>query len=54
MDKNHNSSIKCIVDECKYHCKDDDYCTLNVIEVGKHEIKAESKKCTDCNSFELD
>lgn len=49
---NHNDSIACTVDECKYHCKDDDYCTLNKIQVGKHETTAKTVECTDCNSFE--
>ncbi|MEW8956280.1 DUF1540 domain-containing protein [Clostridium sp.] len=48
----HNDSIGCIVHECKYHYKKDDYCTLNKIEVVKHEPHAESVKCTDCGSFE--
>lgn len=51
--KDCNSSIKCSVNECKYHANSENYCTLNEIEVGKHELKADSKKCTDCNSFEL-
>lgn len=50
---NHNDSIACTVDECKYHCKDDDYCTLNKIQVGKHEGHAKDVECTDCDSFEL-
>lgn len=49
---NHNSSIGCTVKECKYHCNEDNYCTLNKIEVGKHSSEANSKECTDCNSFE--
>lgn len=51
---NHNPSIGCTVNECKYHCKDDNYCTLQSIEVGKHEVHAKDVKCTDCNSFELE
>lgn len=48
----HNSSIGCTVTECKYHCKDDNYCTLNKIEVVKHESVAKTTECTDCGSFE--
>ncbi|SFB39642.1 DUF1540 domain-containing protein [Clostridium frigidicarnis] len=48
----HNSSIGCVVTECKYHCKEDDYCTLNKIEVTKHSSTAKSVECTDCGSFE--
>lgn len=47
-----NDSIMCTVDECKYHYKQEDYCTLNKIEVVKHEGHADSIKCTDCGSFE--
>lgn len=47
----HNSSIGCVVTECKFHCKDDDYCTLNKIQVVKHEQTASSVECTDCGSF---
>lgn len=49
----HNESIGCSVDECKFHCKDDNYCTLSKIQVGAHESSPKSKECTDCNSFEL-
>lgn len=48
---NHNSSIGCSVTECSYHCKEDNYCTLNQIQVTKHEQVAKSIECTDCGSF---
>lgn len=48
----HNSSIGCIVNECKHHCHDDNYCTLDKIEVVKHTNNADSTECTDCGSFE--
>ncbi len=47
----HNSSIGCSVTECKFHCKDDNYCTLNKIEVAKHSQMANSVEQTDCGSF---
>lgn len=47
----HNESIGCTVTECEYHCKEDRYCTLDHIEVVKHEAKANTKECTDCGSF---
>lgn len=47
----HNDSIACTVNECKFHCKQDDYCTLEQIHVTKHEPVATTIKCTDCNSF---
>ncbi|WP_234117360.1 DUF1540 domain-containing protein [Clostridium hydrogenum] len=48
---NHNESIGCQVTECKYHCKDDNYCTLENIMVVKHESQAKTVECTDCGSF---
>jgi hypothetical protein len=50
----HNDSIACTVSECKYHCTDDNYCTLNKIQVGKHENRATTVECTDCDSFKND
>lgn len=47
-----NDSIGCVVDECKFHAKDENYCTLNKIQVTKHESRATTKQCTDCGSFE--
>lgn len=52
MKHEHNDSIACIVDECKFHCQDDDYCTLDQIKVSKHESLATTVECTDCGSFQ--
>ncbi|MGH4119048.1 DUF1540 domain-containing protein [Clostridium sp.] len=49
----HNDSIGCTVNECKFHCKEDNYCTLNKIEVTKHESIAKTPECTDCASFKI-
>ncbi|PJI08567.1 MULTISPECIES: DUF1540 domain-containing protein [Clostridium] len=48
----HNSSIGCVVSECKFHCKDDDYCTLQNIKVVKNTNKAKTVEQTDCGSFQ--
>lgn len=48
---NHNNSIGCTVCECTYHCKEDNYCTLNKIEVTKHSSNATTPECTDCSNF---
>lgn len=48
----HNSSIGCTVSECTFHCKEDNYCTLEKIEVIKNAQSANSVECTDCGSFE--
>lgn len=49
MDK--NSSIKCVVSECKYHANQTDYCTLDQINVGRTEDCPTSSDETDCESF---
>jgi len=46
-----NSSIKCTVDECKYHCGSEQYCTLDCISVGAHESNPQVCECVDCKSF---
>lgn len=46
-----NNSIGCIVSECKFHAHNEDYCTLDKIQVTKHEYDATSVECTDCGSF---
>ncbi len=48
---NANNSIKCTVNECKYHCCDKDYCSLDCISVGSHEQNPEVCECVDCKSF---
>lgn len=49
---NVNQSIKCTVQQCKYHADTQNYCTLNGITIGTHEANPTQKKCTDCESFE--
>ena len=48
----HNECIGCTVSECKFHCDDHNYCTLDKINVVKHESCANTVECTDCGSFE--
>lgn len=48
-----NRSIKCTIKQCKYHDFKDDYCTLNQITVGTHELNPTKVECTDCKSFVL-
>lgn len=48
-----NSSIKCTVDQCRYHCASADYCSLNEIQIGCHEPNPTVPECTDCNSFQM-
>lgn len=46
-----NNSIECTVTQCKHHCGDSNYCTLNAIKVGTHEANPTMPECTDCQSF---
>lgn len=48
-----NSSIKCSVQQCKFHDCCEDYCTLDEIKVGTHEKNPTEAQCTDCQSFVL-
>ena len=48
-----NHSIGCSVTQCKYHCKNENYCSLEAIQVGTHEQNPTQSKCTDCESFEV-
>lgn len=47
-----NPSIECTVDQCSYHCQNQDYCSLDRIKVGTHESNPTQNECTDCESFE--
>ncbi|ADL51891.1 DUF1540 domain-containing protein [Clostridium cellulovorans] len=51
LSNGHNNSIGCIVNECKFHSRDN-YCELERINVVKHEATANTVECTDCGSFE--
>ncbi len=48
-----NESIKCTVTQCKHHCSEKNYCSLNSIVVGTHESNPTMVECTDCTSFEV-
>lgn len=48
-----NTSIKCTVEQCKNHCKGENYCSLDCITVGTHELNPTKDECTDCKSFKL-
>jgi hypothetical protein len=54
MHQGHNDSIGCSVDECKFHDDGANYCTLQQIQVVKHEAKASTTECTDCGSFQVE
>jgi len=50
---NKNSSIGCTVKQCRHHAGNENYCSLNAIQVGTHEQNPTQIECTDCNSFAL-
>ena len=55
MDMNNchaNKSIHCSLEQCRYHCGTDNYCSLNAIQVGTHEKDPTVCQCVDCQSFE--
>ena len=33
------------------HCKGENYCSLDRIQVGTHEYNPTEDQCTDCKSF---
>lgn len=53
MNKTPNTSIKCSVSNCAYHCSGKNFCSLNEIKVGCCDTNATSCASTECASFEL-
>ncbi|MBS4960576.1 MAG: DUF1540 domain-containing protein [Clostridiales bacterium] len=51
--KKANESIKCSVHQCRYHCDDKNFCSLDCISVGTHEACPTEEQCTDCLSFTM-
>ncbi len=48
-----NKCIQCTVNNCKHHCVNENYCSLDTIQVGTHECNPTMDQCTDCKSFDL-
>lgn len=46
-----NKCIECTVQQCAYHCENENYCSLDRILVGTHEVNPTMDQCTDCMSF---
>ncbi len=42
-----NRSIHCTVTACAHHCRNDQYCGLEAIQVGTHEQNPTMDPCTD-------
>jgi hypothetical protein len=51
MNYNANKCIACTVQQCAYHCDTENYCSLEHIQVGTHEMNPTDEQCTDCKSF---
>ncbi|NLM76273.1 MAG: DUF1540 domain-containing protein [Clostridiaceae bacterium] len=47
-----NRSIGCTVTECRYHAKNENYCSLDDIQVAKKVSQAQTERDTECASFE--
>ena len=47
-----NYSIHCTVKDCRYHKGDENYCSLDSINVSAHEKDPKRVECVDCKSFE--
>lgn len=54
MDSCHaNKSIKCTVEQCTNHCNNENYCSLDCVVIGTHELNPTMDQCTDCQSFRM-
>ena len=51
MDCHANKCIECTVQQCANHCQGQNYCALDHIVVGTHEMNPTMDQCTDCKSF---
>ena len=48
---NTNESIQCSIKNCAHHAGSADYCTLDTIRIGTHEVNPTKKECPDCESL---
>lgn len=49
--KKKNTNIKCSVTQCKHNMVTENYCGLDCICVGTHELNPTVPECTNCDSF---
>ena len=47
-----NYSIHCTVHDCKHHKGDENYCSLDTVNISTHEKAPTDTRCVDCSSFE--
>ena len=48
-----NRSIGCMVNECKFHSGEEQFCSLDKIQIVKHNNQANNIQQTDCGSFKV-
>lgn len=46
-----NHSIHCSVKGCEFHCGDENFCSLDEIQVASREKHPTDESCVDCRSF---
>ena len=51
MEKKKNCNIHCTVKQCANNLEHEDFCTLEMVNIGTHESDPEVPECVDCNSF---
>ena len=51
--KKPNRCIACTVQQCAHHAESENFCSLDKIVVGTHEMNPTVSQCTDCESFLL-
>jgi len=49
--KKPNRCIACTVQQCVHHAENENFCSLDKIMVGTHEMNPTASQCTDCESF---
>ena len=46
-----NHAIRCTVRDCRHHKGDQNYCSLDSIEVASNVKEPTDESCVDCRSF---
>ncbi len=51
MNQKKNPNIHCTVEQCRHNLCSEQFCTLDMVNIGTHESNPSVKECVDCNSF---
>lgn len=46
-----NYAIHCTVKDCRYHKGDENYCSLDTVNISSRENNPTDQHCVDCCSF---